>query len=482
MAPFKIISGENRITLLAHLEPPNDNVSDWQLGFSGGTVLLAGNDSEPPVIFNRVSISLRFDTDKKRVMLTQADFSNGEIGVAGTGSVDYSAEPRLMLGFAGTPMSVSALKRIWPSLVVSDVREWVVDRIERGAIQRIEIGVNSPVRNLSRKGPPIPDDGLNVNIVANAVTLRPVDGLPSIRDADLKAHITGRTASVTVGQGAADTPAGRKLNVADAAFEIADMAPKPVQAKVKFRIDGPVPAVAEILASDKLSDLSATLIDPNASKGTASAMVTLALPIKHDLTRADTAYTVTADLGGFAADRLMMNQKVEANTLKIIANNQGYQVKGDVKINGQAASLDYRKQNEGDADIKLQATLDDASRARLGFDLGPAVSGNIPVKLIGKIGGDTRLGIDADLTALKLDNILPGWVKASGKSTHATFNVVQKPQSTRLEDIVIEGGGASIKGSLEVDQNGDLRMRTSRPTRPPKATRRRCGPIAGRTA
>src|SRR5580692_8527097 len=250
VAPFKIISGENRITLLAHLEPPNDNVTDWQLGLSGGTVLLAGNDNEPPVIFNRVSIGVRFDTAKKRVILTQADFSNGEIGVAGTGTVDYSGEPRLTLGFAGTPMSASALKRVWPSLVVADIRQWVVDRIERGAIQRVEVGVNSPVRNLSRKGPPIPDDGLNVNIVASGVTLRPVDGLPSIRDADLKAHVTGRTATVTIGQGVADTPAGRKLNFSDATFEIADMAPKPVQGKVKFRIEGPVPAAAEVLASE----------------------------------------------------------------------------------------------------------------------------------------------------------------------------------------------------------------------------------------
>src|ERR1700722_1741231 len=91
IAPFKIVSGQNRITLLAHLEPPKGNVNEWQLGFSGGTVLLAGNDNnDPPVIFNRVSIGVRFDTDKKRVTLTQADFSNGEIGVAGTGSVDYS--------------------------------------------------------------------------------------------------------------------------------------------------------------------------------------------------------------------------------------------------------------------------------------------------------------------------------------------------------------------------------------------------------
>jgi hypothetical protein len=456
VAPFKIISGANRITLLAHLEPPNDSIPNWQLGFSGGTIVLAGIDNEPPLIFNRIAIGVRFDTDKRRVLLTQADISNGEIGIAGTGSVDYAAEPRLTLGFAGTPMSASALKRMWPTLIVPEVREWVIDRVERGSLQRIEVGVNSPVRNLSRRGPPIPDDGLAVNIVASGVTLHPVDELPSVRDADLKAHVTGRTATVTIGQAVSDTPAGRKLNITDFVFEVPDMAPKPAPARVKFRIDGPVPAAAEILASDRLSEFSGTLVDPNSSKGTVSALVTLGLPIKRELTKADTTYAITADLGGFAADKLVMNQKLEANALKVIANNGGYQVKGDVKINGQPASLDYRKSNEGDADIKLQATLDDASRARLGFDLGPAVSGALPIKLTGKVGGDSRMGIEADLTSLKLDNILPGWVKLPGKSSRAVFNVVQKPQSTRLEDIVIDGGGVSIKGSIEVDQNGDL--------------------------
>ncbi len=167
VAPFKIVSGPNKITLLAHLEPPNDSVTDWQLGFSGGTIILAGFDNEPPLIFNRIAINMRFDTDRKRVLLTQADISNGDIGVAGSGSVDYAGEARLQLGLAGTPMSASALKRIWPTIVVPEVREWVIGRVERGALQRIEIGVNSPVKNLSRKGPPIPDDGLAVNIVAS---------------------------------------------------------------------------------------------------------------------------------------------------------------------------------------------------------------------------------------------------------------------------------------------------------------------------
>jgi hypothetical protein len=458
VAPFKIVSGANRITLLARLEPPNDVANEWRLGLSGGTVVLAGIDNDPPLILNRISINFRFDTDGRRVLLSQADLSNGEVGLAGTGSVDYSAEPRLKLGFAGTPMSASALKRLWPALIVPEVRAWVIERIERGALQRIDIALNTAVKNLPRKGPPIPDDGLDVNIAASGVTLRPVDGLPAVRDADLKAHVTGRSATVTIGQGAADTPAGRKLNFSDVVFEVPDMAPKPPPARLRMRVDGPVAAAAEVLASDRLSELS-TPIDPNTSKGTFQAAINLSMPVKGELSKTDTNYAVTAELNGFSADKLVMNQKLEANQLKIAANNGGYQVKGDVKINGQQAALQYSKPGDGDAEVKLQATLDDASRARLGLDLGSAATGNVPIKLNGKIGSgdhDSKLGIEADLTQLKLDNVLPGWVKQSGKGSRATFNVVPKPQSTRFEDIVIEGGGVSIKGSLEVDQNGEL--------------------------
>jgi Protein of unknown function len=459
VAPFKIVSGANRITLLAHLEPPNDNVTDWRLGLSGGTIVLAGIDNEAPLIFNRISIGFRFDTEHKQVVLAQADVSNGDIGVAGTGSIDYSGEPLIKLGFAGTPMSATALKRIWPALIAPEVREWVIERIERGTVQHIEIGLNTLVKNLPRKGPPIPDDGLSVNIVASGVSVHPVDGLPSVHDGDLKAHVTGRTATVTIGQAAADTPSGRRINVSDFVFEVPDTHQKPASSRAKFKADGPVPAAAEILSSDRLSDVTAIPIDPNSSKGTFAAAINLSMPVKGELTKQDTTYSVTADLNGFAADKLVMNQKLEASALKIVASNQGYQVKGDVKINGQAASLDYRKPADGDADIKLAATLDDASRARLGLDLGPAISGAIPVKVNGKLGGgdhESRVGVEADLTALKLDNILPGWVKLPGKSSHATFNVVPKAQSTRFEDIVIDGGGVSIKGSLEVDQSGDL--------------------------
>lgn len=460
LAPFKVISGANRVTLLAHVEPPNGTSNAWQAGLSGGTIVLGGrNASEQPLIFNNISIRAKFDPDNRLVSLTQANISNGELGVAGTGSVDYAGEPRMKLGFAGTPMNASALKRMWPILIVPEVREWVIERIEAGNLQRIEIGVNSPTKNLTRRGPPIPDDGLNVNIIANDVSLRPVDGLPVVHDGDLRARITGRTATVTISQANVDTPGGRKVNLSDIVFEVPDMAPKPSPSRIRFKLEGPAPGVVEVLNSDRLNEASGNMLDPNAIKGNVTAQVAMGMPIQHELTKADTTYNVTADLKDFSADKLVMNQKVEANTLKIAANNQGYQVRGDIKINGQTGQLDYRKPTEGDADVRLSATLDDASRARMGVDLGTAVVGAVPLKLNGKIGSgdrDSKFNIEADLTPLKLDNLLPGWAKVAGKSAKASFNVVKKGDSTRLEDIAVDGAGASIKGSVELDQNGDL--------------------------
>jgi hypothetical protein len=460
VAPFQLRSGGNRFTLLGHVEPPNDNVPNWQLGLSGGTILLAGEGDEKPLILNRIAVRVRFDTDNKRIVLSQADFSNGDIGIAGSGTFDYStADPRLSGGIAGTPMPVSALKRMWPPLITPELREWVVQRIESGTLSHAEIAVNAPTSTLARGGPPIPDDGLSVNFLGTNARIHPVDELPDVHDADLKIRVTGRTANVTIAQALVDTPGGRKLTISDFAFEIPDIAPKPMPSRVRFRVDGTVPAVSEILNSDRLNEFSGLPIDPATSKGNVTAQVVLAMPIKNELTKADTTYSVASDITNVAVDKLVMGQKLEAGTLKVLANNQGYQIKGDVKINGQPASLDYRKPQDADAEVKLQATLDDASRARLGLDVGPGVTGSIGVKLNGKIGGpdrESKLGVDADLSAAKVENVLPGWVKSPGRGGHVTFNVTQKPQSTRFDDVVVDGSGASIKGSIELDQNGEL--------------------------
>ena len=49
---------------------------------------------------------------------------------------------------------------------------------------------------------------------------------------------------------------------------------------------------------------------------------------------------------------MLLGQEVEASLLKTTATNNDFQIKGDVKINGTAATIDVRKQKD-DTDAEL---------------------------------------------------------------------------------------------------------------------------------
>src|SRR5262249_13655595 len=104
-------------------------------------------------------------------------------------------------------------------------------------------------------------------------------------------------------------------------------------------------------------------------------------------------------------------------------------------------------------------TLDDSARAKLGFDLAGYVTGPMPVRIGGRIPaneGDSRYAVDADLAQVKIDNLLPGWTKPPGKAGRATFTLVNKAQSSRVEDISIESAGSQVKGAIDLDDNGEI--------------------------
>jgi len=104
--------------------------------------------------------------------------------------------------------------------------------------------------------------------------------------------------------------------------------------------------------------------------------------------------------------------------------------------------------------------LDDSVRNNLGLDPTGTISGGIPIDVSGRIGTsaerDGRFAVRADLTSTQIDGFLPGWVKPAGKPARARFTVLTKPQSTRIEDLLIEGAGGGVKGVVDLDGSGEV--------------------------
>ncbi len=470
--PFQVHSAGNQFTMRATVETPADRDGAWLANIARedaviDPVILAATGDDEAFALNRASARLRIDPAHKRIELVQGDFSRVDtrpthnVGIAVTGSFDYSgAEPHLAFGVAGTRMPFSVMKRLWPIFAAFEVRQWVDKHISGGVVEHVVVAGNAPLADFKHDGPPTPEDGLSVEMETSGTTLQPVDSFPPIRDADLTVRITGRTANVSVGRGTVVVSPGRKLSVTNGVFAIADTHQKPASSQTTLRVDGTVPAAAELLSSDAMRATTGLTLDPTTSRGTVTAQIAVNALVGKNVMKNSAAYTISADLTNFSADKLLIGQRVEAAVLHVNASRDGYQAKGDVKINGTPGNLDFRQMTgEPTGDLRLTTNLDEAARARLGLDLGSAVTGTIPLVVTGRTGGDAtdeRLNIDADLTPVKIDNLLPGWVKPAGRPAHATYTMVKTAKSTRFDDLIIEGSGTSVKGSVEFDAAKDI--------------------------
>lgn len=467
--PFKVSAGKARYTLRSEFAAPAQPGGRWQFAVGGGWIVL-----DPPgpgdegLVLKRVNVRGNIDHLQRQVTIEHGDFGTKELGskddqdvtLAVSGKLDYRDEPRLAIGIAGNKMSASVFKRLWPSFIAPKVRDWVMDHVVSGTVERLDIATNTLLAALSTSGPPIPEEGLSIEIDGSGALLRPVAGLPPIRDADLRVRMTGRNAVVSLGKGTVDVSPGRRLTVSNGTFEVPDMRPVEPPATVRFRVEGSVAAAAELLALDRLRDFSGAPFDPAGTRGALSAQVSLGMPLRPDLPKGATAYDIAVDVTNFSAERMLFGQKVEAQALRAHATNKRYEIKGEAKVGGAPAQIEYRKvANEPDAEVRLQATLDEAARMRLGLDFGNAVAGALPMKLAGRVAdGDQagRFDVEADLTPVRIDNLLPGWVKPPGRPARVSFTVSGDKSRLRFDDLLVVGQGVHAKGSVDLDGNGEV--------------------------
>jgi hypothetical protein len=467
--PFKITAGAARISLRSEFAAPVRPDGNWMFAVGGGWIVLDPlTPDDEGLVLKRVVVRGNLDPINQLITVEHGDFGTRDLGsrdekdvtIALSGKLDYGVDLRLALGLAGYRMSASALKRLWPFFITPKVRDWVLEHVVDGTVERIDIATNAPLDTFRPGGPPIPRNGLSIEIVGSSATLRPVAGLPPIRDADINVRVTGRTATATMGKGTVDVSPGRRLVLSNGVFEVPNTRGPAPPARVRFRVEGSAPAAAELLALDRLREFSGAPFDPANTRGMVNGQVNLALPLRPDLPKGATDYKIAVDLLNFSAEKMLLGHRIEAQTLRVSANNEFYEIKGDVKIGGAPAQIEYRKMTKAsDAEIRIQGTLDEAARAALGLDPGKTITGALPMKLSGRIGNDgkaDRHSIEADLTPVRIDNLLPGWVKPPGRPARVAFTLVKENGGIRFDDLLVDGQGVLARGVVELDGNSEL--------------------------
>src|SRR4029078_6985779 len=212
-------------------------------------------------------------------------------------------------------MPPAAFRRLWPPFLSPKVRDWVIEHITSGNVERLDIPTNATFAQMQPTGPAMPEEGMLVAKGGSDVTLRPVAGLPAVRDADMTLRLNGRMAKITFNKGIVDVSPGRRLTLSNGVFEVPNTRLKMPPARVSFRVDGSVPAAAELLSLERLRDYSAVPLAPPATKGAVSGQVQLGMPLRPDLPPGSTDYDISVDLSNFSAHQLLFVRKVDGAAL-----------------------------------------------------------------------------------------------------------------------------------------------------------------------
>lgn len=461
LGPLQFFAGETQFVAQGALDPPLRPEDGWKvaLGLSKPGGFAPERPDEKFLQIEKANLEGRLSLDKKKFEIERAEIVGPEVSAAAAGSIDWVEGPRVRLGLSLGRMPLRATFRVWPSHMGAPARTWMIGHAHGGVIESAKLSVDFDKNALlaMRFDRPPPDNSMQADFKVTGGSLTAAPGIPDLTAIDGDAHLTGRTAAFKIASGTMQLSARQKLTLAGGAFEIPrNDGSRATPARVDVHVVGSVDAVSELLAKDAIKDYASMPLEPGSLKGQVDGQLRLDFKVGPDARGDDVKVFVNASVANFSAEHLLGKEKFESGTLTVVGDPTGLRATGTGRMFGAAATLDLRKNVGEAATANLSATLDDAARTRIGVE-PPGVAGPVAMKLAATLGDrETQAKVDLDLARTAFDNPVPGLVKPAGRPARATFQLTQRDKTTKIDNLVIDAGGLSAKGSIDLTNQGEL--------------------------
>jgi hypothetical protein len=457
---IEVLSGATHVRLDGVVAPPTGADPDWRASLNSHDILFAGaRPSDPPAKFDDVKLAGHFDPAAQTIetdsFVAKGPRLSGEFGV----KVHLTAAgPELKLDLAGRGQLLEAL-RLWPLYVNNDARKWCDENIKGGELSEGSLKVDWDAAAfatvLAKQA--APDASVNGHFQLHNVAVDLLPGLPTTTGLDASGVITGRHFKVEAPQGVMDLGQGRRLTGASLYFAVPDTAPAArVAAEGGAHLTGTADSLADLLTQDALKRYAGTPLDPSTIKGQFQGDLKLDITLGKGVQPEEQKFRVNGTLANLSIDKFLGPQKLEQANLDVSADRGAIKLGGTGQVFGAPARLDLLKAGQDVGSLTVSGALDDAARARLGFNNGPKLRGPIGYKLkapLDRSGAD----VEVDLGHASVDSFGgPPW-KAANKPGKATFQLKPSPDGVAVTGLAVDAGSLVTKGAANFSPDGALK-------------------------
>ena len=300
---------------------------------------------------------------------------------------------RPALGFGRTDARTAL--HLWPSFIDPELYRFLVKNMRSGTLDKLQVRSQLSVETFERirDKKPLPDDAVSTEFTVTGAALQIVDGLPPLTNASFQGRSSGRIVALKDIEATLAPGSGRTLTLNEGMFDIADLGKKPVEARTQFRLGGSVEAVLDLLAQPAMQGVMPMQGQIDGVKGQFDGLVSVTLPIVDKPAQSSIVTTVKATLSNVVADRLFGKERFEAAQLQLAVQPGLLTLKGEGKVGGMAANIDFVQPRRDSEDAIMSLTMDDAARAKRGLNLGTQLTGPIVIKIKSDFPANAKTGL-----------------------------------------------------------------------------------------
>jgi len=459
--PSRVDLGETFFNLTGLVTPPRELDGPWDIFLGLRESRVRPRDVEgPPVTLDWIGVKGRLIPKKKQFFIQQAELTVGPAYLTVGGTIDITKSgPIVALAGNFGPMPVQTLKRIWPSLISPNTRRWIVKNVEDGTILRGTVDLALGPENFD--GDPHtygwPDDAVNMQFDFQNVATHTFGGLPMLKEATGRGHITKGRFMIEVDSGKMVTERGKSIELENGSFSIPDVRPPDMDGVVDLTLKGPVPIMGEIISSDPIRALRESGLRPGHLSGDMKAYVHAQFALEKELPFDSVDWVVEADMQNFSSSSPIDGRLISKGKLKLSANPRQVRIRGRAFMDGHLTNLDMVEplSGTGTGSREVRLILDDRGRRKAGLDFGGILTGPVAIDIS---QADNTAGevYHVDLTRARLVVPVFGWTKGAGVPGKAKFTVVDAKNGKLIKDLSITAEGLNARGSARLNARGRL--------------------------
>lgn len=351
-------------------------------------------------------------------------------------------------------LSPDRLLALWPEAVKPRTRAWVTKNLIAGRLRNLDVAVRDK---------PESKPNVYVGFDFEDGAVRYSRNLPFVTGASGTASLLDNRFVATVDQGQVEAPQGGIVDVAGTSFIIPDVtAGLGAPGVVRLETKSSVTAMLSLLDQPPLLMMKKANRVPTVADGHLEVTGTLAMPLRRGLKPPDFKYTVSGTASDVVSTTLVEGRRIEADTLRLKADNLGVTISGPGTLDGVAFDVVWNKllgkpPKPSTLVGSLELSEGTIKAFRIGLPAGMVTGegiGHVALEL--PVGGGTpSFRLESDMVGLRLSAPPIKWGKSAATPGTLSVEGILGPKP-RVDRISLGAPGLRATGNIALSDAGGL--------------------------